>query len=561
MLTRRCLALLLLAACSSDGGKQAPPDAGDVPSAPPRPNTPVLGRTEALGTVVSPLRRPMLPVYGTDLGWAFAHRDELWVLFGDSWKSLLADGLAENADDALGKLSLREFPDGDAVERWLASQAGPSLLPSWHTPAPPVRLATDLAEQPLPIRTRADGESLSSGPALTPMAGFSNARPDEGAAAFALFMRNEPVPCSAAGLCEGGFTCDPQLGRCSPLDALSQPCVVGTSECDCVPAGGGHGLCQDRTSSTYDPSSERGRTQAVVMRQRVGNALRESDTTFATQPWDTRRFYNAAARTVNDFDPDATDATRHDYAPADGQQPEREGVFIWGRPGFGGVRALGRDAQLYLAWVPMPTYDATGRFAFRPRYFAGRDERGSPRFVERELDAAPLDLDARTDGEQPEEVQDLVGQMAISWVPALGRFVMIYGGGLGTSFMDLIFASDRTRLARDPLGALYVRYAEHPWGPWTPPEPLLVAGAPERGVTGQYGPGGILHHPGCLGLTCAPGEPSYVTTPGETGQLYGPSIIDPWTEVRADGAVDLYWHVSTWNPYQVLLMKTRIMRP
>jgi hypothetical protein len=27
---------------------------------------------------------------------------------------------------------------------------------------------------------------------------------------------------------------------------------------------------------------------------------------------------------------------------------------------------------------------------------------------------------------------------------------------------------------------------------------------------------------------------------------------------RAGGAVDLYWNVSTWNPYAIVLMRTRI---
>ena len=34
---------------------------------------------------------------------------------------------------------------------------------------------------------------------------------------------------------------------------------------------------------------------------------------------------------------------------------------------------------------------------------------------------------------------------------------------------------------------------------------------------------------------------------GDQGWLYAPSIIDPWTQVH-DGAVDLYWNISTWNP-------------
>jgi hypothetical protein len=39
--------------------------------------------------------------------------------------------------------------------------------------------------------------------------------------------------------------------------------------------------------------------------------------------------------------------------------------------------------------------------------------------------------------------------------------------------------------------------------------------------------------------------------------MYAPEIIERWTTPRAD-AVDLYWHVSTWDPYEVVLMRTRL---
>jgi hypothetical protein len=37
---------------------------------------------------------------------------------------------------------------------------------------------------------------------------------------------------------------------------------------------------------------------------------------------------------------------------------------------------------------------------------------------------------------------------------------------------------------------------------------------------------------------------------------YGPSIIDAWTASHDDGTTDIDWFLSTWNPYQVVLMKT-----
>jgi hypothetical protein len=51
------------------------------------------------------------------------------------------------------------------------------------------------------------------------------------------------------------------------------------------------------------------------------------------------------------------------------------------------------------------------------------------------------------------------------------------------------------------------------------------------------------------------------------GRFYAPNIIDEWTEdvtahtygLAADEReVEIYWNVSTWNPYQVVLVKTRL---
>jgi hypothetical protein len=50
------------------------------------------------------------------------------------------------------------------------------------------------------------------------------------------------------------------------------------------------------------------------------------------------------------------------------------------------------------------------------------------------------------------------------------------------------------------------------------------------------------------------------------GRLYAPNIIDEWTEdlteaaARSSGerSAEVYWNVSTWNPYQVVLFKTRL---
>ena len=150
--------------------------------------------------------------------------------------------------------------------------------------------------------------------------------------------------------------------------------------------------------------------------------------------------------------------------------------------------------------------------------------------------------------------------MSVSWVAPIARWVLIYGGDL-----DLGVASYyNPGAARTPGGAIQIRFAEQPWGPWSPPQPLLSAGDPEHPEMsgGQYAPGGILYHPDCRGEACVPGDPPNPAASDivKWGWLYGPNVIDCWTTAHDADAVDLYWNVSTWNPYQVVLMRTRITR-
>jgi hypothetical protein len=46
------------------------------------------------------------------------------------------------------------------------------------------------------------------------------------------------------------------------------------------------------------------------------------------------------------------------------------------------------------------------------------------------------------------------------------------------------------------------------------------------------------------------------------GRLYGANIIDEWTadvtREAGEPAAEIYWNVSTWNPYRVALFKTEL---
>jgi hypothetical protein len=105
-------------------------------------------------------------------------------------------------------------------------------------------------------------------------------------------------------------------------------------------------------------------------------------------------------------------------------------------------------------------------------------------------------------------------------------------------------------------GAIHLRTATDPWGPWSVPQDVFVGGdAARRPLEGQYAPGGVLHHPDCTGERCQSRSPSLPT--GDYGWLYGANIIEPWTTSDANG-VNVIWNASTWNPYRIVLLRTTV---
>ena len=88
---------------------------------------------------------------------------------------------------------------------------------------------------------------------------------------------------------------------------------------------------------------------------------------------------------------------------------------------------------------------------------------------------------------------------------------------------------------------------------------VLVAGDPDKTPPElQYGPGGMLHHPDCKASTCAPHTKWEGVNPREYGFLYGVNIIEQWTRPAAGGGADILWVASSWDPYRVFLVRTRI---
>lgn len=514
--------------------------------------------TEVLAPLAGPSQRrargqDRLHFHGTDLGYTFSQGDKLRIVFGDTNETQAP--MEQSNDDAFGELAFGSCPAGAEVEDFIAKNRGAAGTPFWQRPGPELEFATSGGDALKYIELQHGDKPLAAGLLQTPTGVFS----DGHGRAFALFNRSDFARCGDdPNVCPADLPCNSSAGTCVGL-SIEVPCTPGVptgqpGSCaggaKCVEMGG---YCKDPDTS-IDDGEQLGHLLASAQRIQVGVESAEQPGLFQTTPWITNKFTNVAVRTVADFDPERPAGEANDYRPASSADSGGEKVLLWGRPNYVGAQAGKREAQRYFAVADMPVLDADGAPIWSPRYFAGLDDDGRPRFVSEQSAAVPLDLSGGAG--DPHESVDLVNQMTVSWVEPIARWVLIYGGDLDLSVARYY----NPGAARDPGGAIQIRFAEQPWGPWSPVQSLLSAGDPERPEMsdGQYAPGGILYHPACKGEACVAGDPPDPNIEANWGWLYGPNVIDCWTVARDAGAVDLYWNVSTWNPYQVVLMRTRI---
>jgi hypothetical protein len=309
---------------------------------------------------------------------------------------------------------------------------------------------------------------------------------------------------------------------------------------------GGTGFCVDKSSSVW-ADTPAGRVSGMALKQRIGIRDPNNPKKYRKmRDWMTNKFLNTTVRVV----------------PGTGQ--ERSRVYLWGRPGFIGVGATGRSLGVYLAYTDIPT---SPDFAWDLHYFTGLDDSGVPQYSDREADAAALDLDTSRDGTQPQEVHDIVQHMSVVRVGHLNKWLMFYGGGIDVTPLPRfglakcglaeIFSGSECQSVVAGNGAIRMRSADNPWGPWSPPQDVIVAGDPQIPGSGQFGAGGALRHPACTKPGCAPHSKLPEMQDEGYGWFYGANIIEEWITPAGDG-VDILWNASTWDPYRVILLRTRI---
>lgn len=195
-------------------------------------------------------------------------------------------------------------------------------------------------------------------------------------------------------------------------------------------------------------------------------------------------------------------------------QPSGDVALLWASGRY-------RRSDPYLAVVPA---DRIAQ-AEEVRYFAGTDPvDGRPRWSGNEPDAAPL------------FAESCLGELSVGWNPYLERWLMLYNCG-------------------EPESQIHVRSAELPWGPWSEPELLFD---PERdgGYCNFMNPGPRITAVSMPVSACR--DVSDPHSAGQAGDAYGPYLISRFTRGTPGGASDIYYLMSTWNPYTVVLMRSTL---
>jgi hypothetical protein len=143
------------------------------------------------------------------------------------------------------------------------------------------------------------------------------------------------------------------------------------------------------------------------------------------------------------------------------------------------------------------------------RYWAGPDQ-----WHRDEIEARPLFH------------HPMIGEISVAWCEPLNRWLMTYN-------------------VEQPRSVL-MRVSETPWGPWSPAAVLFD---PWRDGYGKF-----IHEPGKIGPKGSLSDPG---RDGHHGDAYGPYLIQRYFRKEGDGA-RIYFLLSTWNPYNVVLMRATI---
>jgi hypothetical protein len=188
-------------------------------------------------------------------------------------------------------------------------------------------------------------------------------------------------------------------------------------------------------------------------------------------------------------------------------------VLVWGT-------GIYHKSDAYLSIVPVAQFES-GKGTL---YFSGLDATNAPTWSARESDAKAIVKNGT------------LGDLSVTWSKDLNLWLMTYG-----------------RASPAPQGIAF-SYSSTPWGPWSEPQVLFNALRDHAMGTFMHDPN-IKPDDGLAGPVIGEGRknPRKVRA-GE----YAPYVIERWTKV-SPSELDLYYVMSLWNPYTVVLMKSRFL--
>lgn len=183
-----------------------------------------------------------------------------------------------------------------------------------------------------------------------------------------------------------------------------------------------------------------------------------------------------------------------------------DAVMMWGSGRY-------RESNVFLAVVPLRSAEVRGSW-----WYLTGVQGGSPAWSHEESEAQPL-------FDHPQ-----VGELSVAWIDPLRRWLMTYN-------------------AMQPAGIVF-RTSPTPWGPWSDPPHLLYDSH------GPIGYGRTMH----IGWHDGKGT-DYLYDRGrgeEGGGAYGGYIVDRYTRRVDNNTAEVFFALSTWNPYQVSLMAAQL---
>lgn len=226
----------------------------------------------------------------------------------------------------------------------------------------------------------------------------------------------------------------------------------------------------------------------------------------------------------------AADTTQENDLPKD-----QRGIFVFSSPRY-------RAGVPYLAHAPAESFADPATW----RFFTGRTAEGKPkwvtggewqRFGSKSGNAAEWNPPKEAEVfSASSEAERCIGELSITWNRPLKMWLMLYN-----------CASTAT------VGAIKARIAPAPWGPWSEPTEIL------RSDDTKWACKLFMKPEGC-------GEqrdywPTFKTN-GKVvaGAPYGAYVLNRYTreEKGREPSATIYWLVSTWNPYQVVVMRSTL---